>query len=66
MFKIIDLKIVGNSNKSSDLDLQVYLGNYQLEDYKIAKRLNAKDNDDYNFWEPKINSYRKEHNLEII
>ena len=47
---------------NSKLPFQVVIGKRQLTNYKIAKELGAKDEDDWSDWEDKVEQYKEETN----
>jgi hypothetical protein len=41
------------------IPLQKELGRQQLENYEIAKKLGALDDDDWDMWEKKVQEYKE-------
>ncbi len=59
-----EVKDNGNYNlQNAVMDFQIVLGNNQLENYNIAIKLGANDNDDWNDWEEKVEEHKRNGNV---
>lgn len=55
-------EVLENANynlSNSVMNIQVILGKEQLENYTIAKRLGADDEDDWDEWEDKVEEFKQ-------
>ena len=56
------LEIANYNISEARMPLQIQLGREQLKNYTIAKRLGAKDDDDWEDWGDKVEEEKKKDN----